>query len=62
MFVIGLTIVFVVNRVCRLTVKRKGMEVSISSGHKPALSLSMSCLSSKSFGARPPGPAKSRVN
>jgi hypothetical protein len=31
--------------ICRLIVKRKGMEVSVS-GHQPALSVSMSCLSS----------------
>ena len=31
--------------ICRLIVKWKGMEVSVS-GHQPALSVSMSCLSS----------------
>ena len=29
--------VFVINRICRLIVKRKGMEVSVSTRHQPAL-------------------------
>jgi hypothetical protein len=29
------TTVFVINRICRLIVKRKGIEVSVSSGHQP---------------------------
>ena len=33
--------------VCRLIMQRKGMDVSVSSGHQPALSVSMSWLSSK---------------
>jgi hypothetical protein len=35
-----LTNVFVINGVGRLMVKRKGMEVSVSSGHQQALSVS----------------------
>jgi hypothetical protein len=31
----GLTVV--INRICRLIVKRKGMEMSVSSGHQSAL-------------------------
>jgi len=34
------TNVFVIYGVGRLMVKRKGMEVSVSSGHQPALSMS----------------------
>ena len=35
-----LTNVFVLDEVGRLMVKQKGMEVSVSSGHQPALSVS----------------------
>ena len=35
-------VVFVINRICRLTVKRKGMEVSMSTRDQPAPVMSMS--------------------
>ena len=34
--------VFLINRICRLIVKRKGMEMSVSTRHQPAPVLSMS--------------------
>jgi hypothetical protein len=40
-----------INRVCRLIVKQKGMNVSVASGHRLALSESMSLSEFKSFGA-----------
>jgi hypothetical protein len=44
-------IVFVINRVGRLIVKRKGMEINVSSGHEPALLVDV-LLSSRASEAR----------
>ena len=49
-----------INRICRVILKRTGMEVSVSSDVSRALLLSMSLSEFKSFGARLSGLAKPR--
>jgi hypothetical protein len=51
--------VFVINQVCRLIVKRKGMEVSVGSGHQPG-AVGVDVLP-ECFEARLSGLAKARV-